>query len=265
MLDLELEIANVNFVINNLNEIVTVYKNNVNQTKEDYNFQMKICNMISTLEKKVIEMQENKDDVIYQYKNSFYDMIREIKQLNYDNRFRDKPVAINYKQYNEKAYTKLNYLFRRNKIMSYEVAKNYYQNADMLHDRYVSFIDLITWINDNGLSLICEKVLFSAFLNISVDTYNELLMNANQDVRDVLTNIDEGFTTQQFGVLMGSKSSMERIQRTEKYGQEMKSTQTESQTNNNAFILSLEDLMKRKEIMDKSIGNNKKGVIDYKE
>ena len=107
------------------------------------------------------------------------------------------------------------------------------------------FLDLINWLNDNGLSIIPEKTLFSAYLGISVDTYNFLLKNASDSrVRNLFLNIDEYFTTTQFGALISDdRKSLERIQKTEIYGQEMRQTQPDTLIQNNTANLSYSELM----------------------
>ena len=102
-------------------------------------------------------------------------------------------------------------------------------------------------------------------MNIGVETYNELFANANEDVRLVFKNIDEGFTTQQFGALISNdRKSLERIQKTETYGQEMRQTQTDVQITNNTMAISFDDVMKKREKIKVDLKTNR-NIIDYKE
>ena len=111
-----------------------------------------------------------------------------------------------------------------------------------LSDKFEVFIELINWLNDNNIVIIPEKTLFSAFLGITVEIYNDLLANSkNEEVKNLFKNIDEYFTTQQFGALINNdRKSLERIQKLKSYGQEMMQTQPDvlKITNNNHYLLS---------------------------
>ena len=122
------------------------------------------------------------------------------------------------------------------------------------------FLDLINWLNDNGLSIIPEKTLFSAYLGISIETYNDILKYASDnEVRNLFKSIDEYFTTNQFGALINNdRKSLERIQKTETYGQEMRQTQIDNMIVNNTMNLSYYELMQKLE-------KKKTNILDYKE
>lgn len=262
---INVETLNAQYVLDQLLKIKRVFDERTNQSKQDFEFECKVKDLITETQNKLEEMQINKDNPIYKYQMSFYDIVNSIKEQKEANKVREKPIRIDYKGLNEKTYSKLNYLFRINKIMSYDVAKEYYIDSEMVHKKYVEFLQLINWLNDNGLSIICEKMLFSGYLNISVETYNKLLEEANEDVRNVLRNIDEGFTTQQFGALISNKkTALETIQRTKKYGQEMETTDSnQNQVGSGVVVFSIEELMKRKELIDNtSSKKNNKNVIE---
>ena len=101
--------------------------------------------------------------------------------------------------------------------------------------------------------------MFSAYLGISVDYYNDLLNNASDiKIRNLLKSIDEYFTTNQFGALISDdRKSLERIQKTKTYGQEMLQTQPDVLNVNTTNVLSLSDIKKQ-------IESKKKNIIDYK-
>ena len=200
-----------------------------------------------------------KNDDLYYYKSEFLNIIYDLKEEIAFNKGLEKPLKTDIKPYNERAYSKLNYLFRKQKLLSEDEAKGLYDsNYELLFEKYVMFLELIEWLNDNGLSIIAEKTLFSAYLNISVDTYNNMLKYASDiEVRNLFISIDEYFTTNQFGALINNdRKSLERIQKIETYGQEMRQTQPDNMIVNNNLKLSYNDLMQE-------IAKKRQNVIDY--
>lgn len=215
------------------------------------------------LEKMIVEIDEhlykNKNDILYQYKSAFISIIDELEEEIEFNRSQDKPLKTDYKIYNEKAYSKLNYIFRKQDILTLSQAEIKYNDYQILNEKYNIFLELINWLNDNKLSIIPEKTLFSAFLGISVETYNDLLLNSkNEQVRLLLKNIDEYFTTNQFGALINNdRKALERIQKTKTYGQEMTQTQPDVVNLNQTNVLSYNDIMQK-------IQRKNNNIIDYK-
>lgn len=215
------------------------------------------------LEKMIVEIDEhlykNKNDILYQYKSAFITIIDELEEEIEFNRSQDKPLKTDYKIYNEKAYSKLNYIFRKQDILTLSQAEIKYNDYQILNEKYNIFLELINWLNDNKLSIIPEKTLFSAFLGISVETYNDLLLNSkNEQVRLLLKNIDEYFTTNQFGALINNdRKALERIQKTKTYGQEMTQTQPDVVNLNQTNVLSYNDIMQK-------IQRKNNNIIDYK-
>lgn len=262
MVIIENEIATNKVLLRKLKAIKVYYEKKVTQNKEDLIFKEKIVKLIETTEKAIEDLKENKDSELYQLKAYFFDLINELKRENAINETRTKPAYIDIKKYTERAYAKLNYVFRKSPIMSFDEAKEYYSKPNILHEKWSNFNELINWLNDNGINIVCEKVLFSGWLSISVETYNELCNNGDLSIRNVFKNIDEGLTTAQFGSLISNdRKSLERIQKTETYGQEMRETQDIINTQNNNLVLSFDDIMKRKNSI---LGNTKTETIDYK-
>ena len=215
------------------------------------------------LEKMIIEIEKHinsvKNDLLYNYKHYFIDLIETLNKEIEFNRSQIKPIRTDFRPYNEKAYSKLNYLFRKDNILSGEEIKNNCDDFEWLQNKCNIFLELINWLNDNKLSIIPEKTLFSAYLGISVDYYNDLLNNASDiKIRNLLKSIDEYFTTNQFGALISDdRKSLERIQKTKTYGQEMLQTQPDVLNVNTTNVLSLSDIKKQ-------IESKKKNIIDYK-
>lgn len=245
------EIKDLEYFRKKLKTFLKVYKDEDVLTCRDREMKEKIDNLIKEIEK---HLDRVKNDELYNYKKNFIPIINDlICEINF-NRNQEKPIKTDFKPFNERAYSKLNYLFRKNKLLSDEEAKMIYDNeSDTLYNKYEIFLELINWLNDNDLSIIPEKTLFSAYLGISVETYNNLLnYSSNINVRNVFKNIDEYFTTNQFGALINNdRKSLERIQKTKTYGQEMMVTQPDNLVINQTNHLSYGDLMlelkKRKE------------------
>lgn len=216
------------------------------------------------LEKMIVEIDEhltkNKNDILYQYKSAFISIIDELEEEINFNKSQDKPLKTDFKIFNERAYSKLNYIFRKQDTLTLSQAEIKYNDYQILNEKYNIFLELINWLNDNKLSIIPEKTLFSAFLGISVETYNDLLSNSkNEQVRLLLKNIDEYFTTNQFGALINNdRKALERIQKTKTYGQEMIQTQPDVVNLNQTNVLSYNDIMQK-------IQRKNNNIIDYKE
>ena len=228
-----------------------------NITLKDKETKENLENLIDEIDN---HLKNIKKDKLYNLKSNFMNIINDLESEIRFNKSQEKPIKTDFKPYNEKAYSKLNYLFRKQEFLSEEDGKDLYDNNyEMLFERYELFLELINWLNDNGLSIIPEKTLFSAYLGISVETYNELLRYAsNTKVRSLFKSIDEYFTTNQFGALINNdRKSIERIQKTETYGQEMRQTQPENLIVNNTNNISYDDLMQQ-------IAKKKQNIIDYK-
>ena len=247
----EKEIKDLEYFRKKLKSFLKVYNNDNIITIRDKETCDNLAKMIEEIDKHLDRVIK---DELYCYKKEFIGIINELDNEITFNKMQEKPIKTDVKPFNERAYSKLNYLFRKNKLLSDEEAKIMYDNdSDTLYNKYEIFLELINWLNDNGLAIIPEKTLFSAYLGISVETYNTLLnYSSNNEVRNVFKNIDEYFTTNQFGALINNdRKSLERIQKTKTYGQEMMVTQPDNFVFNQTNHLSYGDLMlelkKRKE------------------
>lgn len=254
----EQEIKNLEYFKRKLKSFLKIYSNENIITLRDRETRDNIKNLYDEIDKHINNI---KNDILYNYKSEFINIIYDLKYEIEFNRALDKPIKTDTKSYNERAYSKLNYLFRKQRILIDDEAKKLYENDyEMLYEKYTLFLELINWLNDNGLSIIPEKTLFSAYLGISVETYNNMLKYASDiNVRNLFVSIDEYFTTNQFGALINNdRKSLERIQKTETYGQEMRQTQPDNLIVNNTTNLSYGDLMLK-------LAKQRQNVIDYKE
>ncbi len=203
---------------------------------------IKFSKMVSDIDK---HLDNLKNDPLYRYKSEFLGILNDLREETDFNKSLDKPIKTDMKPFNERAYSKLNYIFRKNKLLADEEAKQVYSNYDMVLEKYNIFLELINWLNDNNLLIIPEKTLFSAYLGISVETYNDILKKATDvKVRNLFTSIDEYFTTNQFGALINNdRKSLERIQKTETYGQEMRQTQPDTFIDNSKTVVSYSEIL----------------------
>lgn len=245
------EIKDLEYFIKKLKTFLKKYDNDNIITIRDKETAKDVEKLIDEIE---THLNKVKKDDLYNYKKEFIKIINDLDDEIIFNKSQEKPIKTDVKPFNERAYSKLNYLFRKNKLLSDDEAKLLYDNeSDTLYTKYEIFLELINWLNDNGLAIIPEKTLFSAYLGISVETYNYLLnYSSNINVRNVFKNIDEYFTTNQFGALINNdRKSLERIQKTKTYGQEMMVTQPDNlivnQTNNLSYGDLMLELKKRKE------------------
>lgn len=250
------EIKNLEYFKKKLKSFLKQYDDDNIITIRDKETRDNLEKMINEIEKHINSV---KNDLLYNYKHYFIDLIETLNKEIEFNRNQIKPIKTDFRPYNEKAYSKLNYLFRKDNILSGEEIKNNCDDFEWLQNKCNIFLELINWLNDNKLSIIPEKTLFSAYLGISVDYYNDLLNNASDiKIRNLLKSIDEYFTTNQFGALISDdRKSLERIQKTKTYGQEMLQTQPDVLNVNTTNVLSLSDIKKQ-------IESKKKNIIDYK-
>lgn len=258
----EKEIKDINYIRKKIKALLRLYTDDDVLTYRDKDTKDQLEKLISDIDKYI----EKQNDILYSYKKHFVPIIDELNEEINFNKSQIKPIKTDVKPYSEKTYSKLNYLFRKNGLLNEEEARNQYNNYDNLQKKYEIFLELINWLNDNGLGIIPEKTLFSAYLGISVETYNDLLKNAsNSDVRNLFKNIDEYFTTNQFGALINNdRKAIERIQKTEKYGQEMMQTQPDNLNVINNNTLSFTDLMQQIEMKKQKTAIDTVKIIDYK-
>lgn len=251
------EITNLDYVKKKLRSFLKEFENEKTLTIKERQLKENLTKMITDIDNHILK---DKNDLIYHYKSAFIKIINELNEEIEFNKNLPKPIKTDYKPYQERAYSKLNYLFRKNELLSDNEAQIVYMDYQLINEKYNIFLELINWLNDNGLAVIPEKTLFSAYLGISVECYNDLLINArNEQVRILFKNIDEYFTTNQFGALINNdRKALERIQKTKTYGQEMQQTQPDVLNVNQTNVLSYNDIMQ-------NIKKKNMNIIDMKE
>ena len=103
-----------------------------------------------------------KKDELYFYKSNLLNIIEDMNAEISFNKSQEKPIKTDLKQYQERAYSKLNYLFRKKRIYTDDEAKNIY-DFKTLSEKYCLFLDLINWLNDKNIAIIPEKTLLVVF------------------------------------------------------------------------------------------------------
>ena len=233
--------------------------------------QIKENDVIKVIQETLSEIDTHLDNIkkdeLYQYKINFLPIIDSLKEEITFNKSQAKPIKLDIKPFNERVYSKLNYVFRKNIILKESEMKKLYENVDLINKKYDLFLELINWLNDNGFSIIPEKTLFSAYLGISVETYNDILKNGNvESVRNIFKSIDEYLTTTQFGALINDdRKALERIQKIETYGQEMRQTQPDVYIDNRTQSISYSEIITDIRKKSQKLLNLNSNVIDHKE
>lgn len=155
--------------------------------------------------------------------------------------------------------TKLNRYLRVFKPMNTAEAMSLL-DTDYL-EAYGYYLDIISHINEY-VTYIGDKQTFSAFCNISVDTYNDLLSDANYC--QVFASIEDGFVQSNFAVaeagLVDSKTTIAKLQ-TKNAGHNLvknPESLTLIQNNNVVDEQKMDLLLSKFDGMTKKIGGGKK-------
>lgn len=131
------------------------------------------------------------------YKSELIDIINDMiqEQDKYINM--DKPIIIDKKIYYERAVNKLMAMFSKNGIpYSSEEANEIYGNIKYLERKYNTFIELIDWVNQNGLSVCPDRIMFCAYMRITIDQYQDFLKYTNDEkIGNVFKSIENYIIT----------------------------------------------------------------------
>lgn len=148
------EIKNLEYFKKKLKSFLKQYDDDNIITVHDKETRDNLEKMINEIEKHINSV---KNDLLYNYKHYFIDLIETLNKEIEFNRSQIKPIRTDFRPYNEKAYSKLNYLFRKDNILSGEEIKNNCDDFEWLQNKCNIFLELINWLNDNKLSIIPEK------------------------------------------------------------------------------------------------------------
>lgn len=123
-------------------------------------------------------------------------------------KYSEKPVKIDLKRYTELIVSKLNILFRQREIVSQSKSEMLCTNVVYLENKYRLFIALIEWINDNGISVLIDRMLFCSYLNISVDAYDNFLYSNDETIQTIFASIENMYISQKLNASeIGTRNS----------------------------------------------------------
>lgn len=142
------------------------------------------------------------------YKSQLYPIIQnymnDVKTMNYS----EKPIRIDFKRYTELIISKLNIIFRKQQIVLQSHAESLCLNPIYLEKKYHTFISLIEWINDNGISILIDRILFCSYLNISYEAYDNFLNSPDETIKSIFSSIENMYISQKLNASeIGTRSS----------------------------------------------------------
>lgn len=142
------------------------------------------------------------------YKQELRKIIDERENEIEQNKSRLKPMNIDLKPYTERIVSKLNILFRKKQIVLQSQAESLCLNNIYLEKRYHTFISLIEWINDNGISILIDRMLFCSYLNISADAYDNFLNSNDETIKSIFQSIENMYISQKLNASeIGTRNS----------------------------------------------------------
>lgn len=180
-----------NKTIKSLEYFVNKLKVYVSSHNEDYILKSEFDEFTS----EVINEANNYINQLYSselliYKTELIDIIKEKENEELVNNMRPKPISIDYKQYYERATTKIISIANKKIPMIHEEATKKYSDVYLLESKYKDFIELIEWCNNNGLSIIPDRIMFCAFMQITLETYMQFLSSPNEKVQSIFKAIE---------------------------------------------------------------------------
>ena len=177
-------------VIQDLKDYKIELENRLNKpiTDED------VC-FVSSAIASLTAIRTNYNEDIYYYARELDSIINERNRVVHENEARDKPVKLDLKTYIDRTISKLNCVFRSQKKLSKEEAEDLYNDYNYLNKKYLVFMDLIDYINDNGINIIPDRMLFCAYLGISTDQYQHFLGSIDENIKAIFNSIEEWIIT----------------------------------------------------------------------
>ena len=149
---------------------------------EDYILKTELCDFAEHLENDInTYIYKLYNDELLIYQSELIGLIADMKIHETNCLCREKPITPNLKPYYEKATSKILSVFNRNIPYTSEEARNKYSDIDCLERKYKIFIEFIEWCNENGLSVIPDRIMFCAYMQINLDTYQEFLTSGNNE------------------------------------------------------------------------------------
>ena len=180
-----------NRTIKSLEYFVNILKVFISTHNEDYimksefdEFTFNIINEIN------IYINQLYSDEILQYKTELINIAKEKENEIIANDMREKPKVLDFKPYYERATNKLISIANRKVPFTSEEAMNKYSDIDYLERKYKDFIELIEWCNNNGFSVIPDRIMFCSYMQITLDTYTNFLNSADEKIQNIFKAIE---------------------------------------------------------------------------
>lgn len=130
------------------------------------------------------------------YKSQLMPLIQKYEEEINTAKYSEKPIKIDFRRYTELIISKLNILFRKQQIVLQSQAEAFCLNPIYLERKYRTFIALIEWINDNGISILIDRILFCSYLNISSESYDNFLNSVDETIRTIFLSIEQMYISQ---------------------------------------------------------------------
>lgn len=124
------------------------------------------------------------------YKTELINIAKEKENEIIANDVREKPKVLDFKPYYERATNKLISIANRKVPFTSEEAMNKYSDIDYLESKYKEFIELIEWCNNNGLSVIPDRIMFCSYMQITLDTYTNFLNSTDEKIQNIFKAIE---------------------------------------------------------------------------
>ena len=167
------------------------------------------CDFENPLEDSSIE-NISKEDVeeLEFYKQELLPLIDKQNEEILASKYSEKPMKIDLKRYTELIVSKLNILFRKKQIVLQSQAESLCLNTVYLEKKFYTFITLIEWINDNGVSILIDRMLFCSYLNISADAYDNFLYSSDEIIKSIFQSIENMYISQKLNASeIGTRNS----------------------------------------------------------
>lgn len=137
----------------------------------------------------------NTNNILYLYKCEIIDIVNEMNsEINWW-KAQERPKEIERKLYVEKCTSKLNSMFRKQPLLTDNEITSKIGDYDYLYEKYNIFIELLEWINEQGIAVIPDRILFSAFLGINIDDYQRFLNYTDRNIQSIFRSIEEYIIT----------------------------------------------------------------------
>ena len=89
----------------------------------------------------------------------------------------------------------MNSMFRKQPLLTDNEITEKIGDYDYLQKKYNIFIELLEWINEQGIAVIPDRILFSAFLGININDYQRFLNYTDRNIQSIFRSIEEYIIT----------------------------------------------------------------------